>query len=320
MIQLSGMKNKIFFSFVFFVALLFFGKIANAASLNFSPSSGTHHVGDIFSVKVYVKSTDQAMNAVEGKVLFPVNLLQVVSVSDGSVIAIPTPNEPAFSNVNGTVNFGGINMNSSYKGSKGKVLIINFKAEATGTAKLSITNGSVLANDGQGTEIISTTGNAKFKLIKALSVVNKVTPLADSETVEPVQPTTNLIAEPVQSTNEQTVSAIDSASTSGKKQSSQSYFNIVNATLLGSHLLFILLLLILLIFVIVFWFKYYKLRHIVDQAILEEQKEQNRLFKILNMDIAEKEKVMEKLRTQKKLNDNELKIIMEIEKKYEGRN
>jgi hypothetical protein len=296
-------KNSIFF-FVLISFLFIFGKIANAASLNFSPSSGTHRVGDVFPVTVYV-STDQAMNATEGKILFPANLLQVTSVSDGSVIAVPTPNEPSFSNVAGTINFGGINMGSGYQGPKGKVLIVNFKIKAKGTANLSISKGSVLANDGNGTEIISSTGSAKFKLLRALIVADKdVNPVTTLNTV-PVAPP--VIAEvpvvvpvpaPVQVPVTPTVRPIPF------------YFQTKNI-ILGDLLA---LLVILLLITIYFWRRYYKLRHIVDQIILEER---DRLFKLLSMDIAEKGEIAEKIKAQKKLTDEELKVITEVEKKHQ---
>jgi len=52
-----------------------------AATLYFSPSSGSHAVGDTFSVNVYVSSADQAMNAASGIITFPQDKLEVTSLS-----------------------------------------------------------------------------------------------------------------------------------------------------------------------------------------------------------------------------------------------
>jgi hypothetical protein len=196
-------------------------------------------------------------------------------------------------------------MGSGYQGPKGKVLIVNFKIKAKGTANLSISKGSVLANDGNGTEIISSTGSAKFKLLRALIVADKdVNPVTTLNTV-PVAPP--VIAEvpvvvpvpaPVQVPVTPTVRPIPF------------YFQTKNI-ILGDLLA---LLVILLLITIYFWRRYYKLRHIVDQIILEER---DRLFKLLSMDIAEKGEIAEKIKAQKKLTDEELKVITEVEKKHQ---
>ena len=60
-----------------FLGLFSFG--AEAAILNFSPSSGEYAVGGVFSVSVFVSSADQAMNAASGAVSFPADKLEVVS-------------------------------------------------------------------------------------------------------------------------------------------------------------------------------------------------------------------------------------------------
>ena len=306
------MNKKIILFIVFFTPFLFLGKIVNAASLDFSPNSGTYHVGDTLSATIYVSSVDQTMNATEGEVSFPADLLKVSSLSNGSIISISTPGEPSFSNTDGTVNFGGVDTGSGYKGSKGKVITINFKIKAKGVASLSILNGSILANDGNGTEIISSVGNAKFNLIGALPVVNKITkPVAVPEpeivepTIEPVVEPTPAVP-PTPEVNEAPVVPVPVT------EPVPFYFNMNNIIVIVSFILFVLLFII-----IYFWHKYYKLRHIVDQAIFEEQKEKNRLFELLNMDIAEKERIMEKLRVHKKLTDKEVKVIMEVEKKYQ---
>lgn len=72
--------------------------------------------------------------------------------------------EPSFSNSNGTVNFEGIVLNPGFTGEAGKILTINFKAKAVGEAALTFFSASVLANDGEGTNILTTLGQANFNL------------------------------------------------------------------------------------------------------------------------------------------------------------
>ena len=151
---------------LFFIFLFAFGifSTVEAASLSISPSSGTHNVGQTFSVSVYVSSADQSMNAVSGIITFPADKLQITSLSKtGSVVSLWVQ-EPSFSNTNGTVNFEGIVLNPGFQGNSGKIITVTFKAKVVGTASLSFNSSSVLANDGQATNILTNIGNANYVL------------------------------------------------------------------------------------------------------------------------------------------------------------
>ncbi|MBU4579610.1 cohesin domain-containing protein, partial [Patescibacteria group bacterium] len=142
---------------------------AHAASLYFSPSSGSHAVGSTFSVSVLTSSANQAMNAVSGVISFPANKLEIVSLSkSGSIISLWVQ-EPSFSNVTGTINFEGIVLNPGFIGASGKIITINFKAKAAGSAALSFSSGSILANDGKGTNILEGLGSASFSITASAS-------------------------------------------------------------------------------------------------------------------------------------------------------
>ena len=130
----------------------------------FSPSSGSYIVGSTLSVSVYVSSADQAMNAASGVISFPTDKLAVDSLSKSSSIFSLWVQEPSFSNSAGTVNFEGIALNPGFTGASGKLLTVNFKVTAAGAALLNFSSGSVLANDGQGTNILTNLGNADFSL------------------------------------------------------------------------------------------------------------------------------------------------------------
>ena len=137
---------------------------AQAASLYFFPSSGTHAVGTSFTVSVYVSSADQAMNAASGVISFPTDKLSVEALSkSGSVFSLWVQ-EPSFSNSAGMVNFEGIVLNPGFTGVAGKIITTNFRVKAAGLANLNFSSGSVLANDGKGTNILTSLGNAQFSL------------------------------------------------------------------------------------------------------------------------------------------------------------
>ncbi len=139
-------------------------KTASAASLYFSPSSGSYAVGSVVTANVYVSSADQAMNAASGIVSFPQDKLEVTSLSkSGSIFALWVQ-EPSFSNRTGAVNFEGIVLNPGFIGASGKIIAVNFRVKAAGTALVNFSSGSALANDGKGTNILASLGKAEFSL------------------------------------------------------------------------------------------------------------------------------------------------------------
>ncbi len=89
--KLRSISNRVKFLIFFALTSVFFvlsPVAAQAASLYFSPSSGTHAVGTSFTVSVYVSSADQAMNAASGVISFPADKLAVELLSkNGSIFS-----------------------------------------------------------------------------------------------------------------------------------------------------------------------------------------------------------------------------------------
>ncbi len=155
-------RFSIFLFFGLFLALGgLYSETAQAATLYFSPNSGAHSIGQSFSVGVYVSSKEQAANAVQGTVSYPADKLQLTSLSKGGSIISLWVQEPTFGA--GSANFEGVVLNPGFTGN-GKIVTLNFKVKAAGEAQLTFSSGSVLANDGQGTNILSGLGNASFIL------------------------------------------------------------------------------------------------------------------------------------------------------------
>ena len=161
---------------IFIVSVFIHPLSAHAASLFLPPSSGTYKVGQTFSVGVYVGSADQAMNAVEGVISFPKDILEVTGVSKSGSILNLWVQEPAFSNAGGTANFEGIVYNPGFNGKSGKIVTVTFKAKAQGSASVNFNSGSVLANDGAGTNILTGMGRAVFTVGEKTTEVSPTTP------------------------------------------------------------------------------------------------------------------------------------------------
>ncbi len=140
------------------VFLVFPTARAAGASFTFSAQTGSYEVGDAIPITVYIQSPGQSINAVSGAISFPSDKLAVTSISQsGSIVNLWVQN-PSYSNGAGTANFQGVVLNPGFVGSNGTIITINFKAIAPGVALVSFTSGSILANDGQGTNILDPDG------------------------------------------------------------------------------------------------------------------------------------------------------------------
>lgn len=162
-----------------------------AANLVLTPSSVTTNVGKTFSVDITVNNNIGPINAVATKLSFPKDALQVISVSKkGSFINL-WAEEPTYSNESGLVSLEGVALNPGFDKSSGKVLTVTFKAKQAGNVTISVASGQVLANDGNATDVLKTTGAAMVYINetdKAPEVVTTVTPVITS----PTHPDSNL--------------------------------------------------------------------------------------------------------------------------------
>ncbi len=156
---------------LFFIALLTIlsalPTVLMAATLSVTPGTGVYTAGNTFSVRVVVNTAGKPVNAAEGTVKFNPNELSVVSVDRSSSIFNLWVTEPTYSNSAGTVSFSG-GLPSGYTGSSGTVFSITFRAKAAGAPKVSLTGGSVLANDGMGTNVLTGMSGGTYT-IQALS-------------------------------------------------------------------------------------------------------------------------------------------------------
>lgn len=165
-----------YFPAVLFASFSFFNvSEANAATLYFSPSSGNFSVGNILTASVFVNTQGEAINNTDAVINFPAGLLDVVSVSKSGSIFSLWVEEPAFSNSAGTISFNGGLPTPGYSGTAGKMLSIVFRVKKAGSASLIFSSAAVRANDGYGTDVLQSRGQAQFTL-KAVEAVPVVPP------------------------------------------------------------------------------------------------------------------------------------------------
>ncbi|MBU0597775.1 carboxypeptidase regulatory-like domain-containing protein [Patescibacteria group bacterium] len=147
---------------IFFILL---PKGLEAASLYLSPSSGSYTVGSSFSVSLGVNTDGVAINSAQATVSFPNDILEVSGVSSAGIFTL-WPVTPTFSNATGTVTFAGGLPTPGYTGSAGTIITISFNTKVAGTANVTIGGGSVLANDGLGTNVLTSQGSGSY-IVKA---------------------------------------------------------------------------------------------------------------------------------------------------------
>ena len=146
---------------------------ADAATLYFSPSGGTYQTGRNFTVNINMQSS-VALNAASGVIAFPIDKLEAIGVSKAASIFSLWVQEPSFSNREGSVRFEGIVLNPGFTGT-GKLIGITFRVKSAGDADLNFLSGSILANDGLGTNILSDLGTASFTLSQGAVTVPETT-------------------------------------------------------------------------------------------------------------------------------------------------
>ena len=134
-----------------------------AATLSLSPSTGVYTTGSTFTVRAVVNTQGKPVNAAEGTIKFNPSEVTVVSVDRSGSIFNLWVTEPTFSNSAGTISFSG-GMPSGYTGSAGTIFSITFRTTNASNARVNITNGSVLANDGMGTNVLSSMNGGTYTI------------------------------------------------------------------------------------------------------------------------------------------------------------
>lgn len=136
---------------------------AAGSTLSFSPTQGEYFVDSTFDVAFVVNTGDQPINTVEANIKFPPDKLQVVSLSKSFIEIWVAP--PSFSNTKGTIELIGGLPTPGITTSAGVVITATFRVKSAGQATLQYESSSkVLANDGNGTNILTSRSNGVYNL------------------------------------------------------------------------------------------------------------------------------------------------------------
>jgi hypothetical protein len=134
------------------------------ATVSFAPRTGSFTEGSTFQVPISIDTEGQSINAIELHINFNPKRLQIVEPTGQQSIIGLWVEPPAYSNTFGTLKLvgtipGGITTKS------GLVASITFKALAPGDTRLTMSSQSqVLANDGLGTRVVASFGDALYTI------------------------------------------------------------------------------------------------------------------------------------------------------------
>ncbi|MDD5431294.1 MAG: cohesin domain-containing protein [Candidatus Pacebacteria bacterium] len=153
------------FKHLFLLSILFFGlnfNGASAASISLISNSQNLGINQEFNVDLIIES-DVNINAAQGIVSFSPGVLQLISVSRDNSIFNFWVEDPTISNDVGTMSFTG-GTAQGVSGKSLKVLSMKFKATGVGESAIKLSGGTVAADDGQGTNVLSDIKEAKVSV------------------------------------------------------------------------------------------------------------------------------------------------------------
>jgi hypothetical protein len=172
---------------------------ADASALRVQTDRSTYTQGDTIRATVVVESTGEAVNAVQGALTYPDAMLRPVSIARIDTIVDFWIDEPTYTTP-GQVTFEGIIVNPGYQGARGEVAQVTFRALTTGTVTIDFSSASLLANDGQGTNVLTEAIPQTITIVDAPPRTTQPgMPIGDAQeadTIDPAEGSCTALCEP----------------------------------------------------------------------------------------------------------------------------
>ncbi len=161
---------------LFLIFISFESIEVHAADITLSPSKGSYPVGKAFSVDVYITNNQDSINAVSASLNYDSSVIELQSISKSGSIITMWAEEPTFSNATGKASMEGVVFNPGFSGASGKIVSLNFRAKRAETGNINIVSGSVLSNDGEGTNVVRQLGSGAYTITLAENTVQPTAP------------------------------------------------------------------------------------------------------------------------------------------------
>jgi len=144
--QKNNFSLKLFAGLALF--LLSVGQVS-AAVIFVNPAASAAVAGHEFTASVFLDTEMQAINALEGTITYPRDLVTVSKIDNGSSVINFWLKPPAV-DTPGTISFSGVTA-GGYNGKEGFVFAITFRTKALGSGTVSPVDISAMLDDGKGT-------------------------------------------------------------------------------------------------------------------------------------------------------------------------
>jgi len=157
-----------------------------AADIFFEAKINEVRIGEQFEVNLFVNTPEEGINAFEGEITFPNDLVKVEEIRDGNSIVNFWIDKPEVQN--GAIVFSGITP-GGFQGNKGLFFSVVFETKSEGVARFEINDARVLRNDGTGSQAVLTIAPFEMTISSEASVVVPVvTKVKDIELPESFAP------------------------------------------------------------------------------------------------------------------------------------
>lgn len=161
---------------------------AFAAEVFFDAKNKSFASGEEFLAQVFLNTKEESLNAIEGKIVFPTDLLEVREIRDGNS-SVNFWIEKPHTLQSGIIVFSGITPGGLLD-TKEFIFSVIFRAKKEGSGAIEIRDTKVLRNDGKGTEAKTRILNLEFRILESESQISNSkfqTPL-DTEPPEDFKP------------------------------------------------------------------------------------------------------------------------------------
>jgi hypothetical protein len=174
--------NFVKITVIIFVYLIlyssFFIPIVNAAEFFFDVQNKEWRVGDEIAVSFFLNTNGDDINAIEGRISYPKEFLELKEIRDGNSIINFWIEKPKVGN--DEVAFSGVTP-GGYKGKNGLLFSLMFRASKEGRGVIEVRDLTALKNDGKGTAADARASNLPF-------MISKEAPEAQRPQAEDVEP------------------------------------------------------------------------------------------------------------------------------------
>jgi len=175
-----SLSTKHIFIFVA-ICFLFAGVQVRAAEIFFGVSDENIGLNTKFEVEIFINTQGESVNAIEGQIIFPSDILELKEIRDANSIINFWIDKPE-NNLSGQVNFSGI-IPGGYQGERGLLFSLIFLSKNQGRGTINIQATKALLNDGNGTAALLSISPYQFT-ISGTGTASSVSTIIDKERPE----------------------------------------------------------------------------------------------------------------------------------------